>query len=139
VQVTDNFYSDQIAQVKLPRWYNKRCALVGDAAYCPSVLTGQGTELALLGAYVLAGELGENLNDPETAFKKYDARLRDYVQAQQSIPIGGKAHRLLNPQTWWGVWLMQMVVWLFSKANIGRLLPEIAESPYKLPDYGWSD
>jgi len=125
MQVTDNFYSDQIAQVKLPRWYNGRCAVVGDAACCPSVVTGQGTELAMLGAYVLAGELGLNLSDPETAFKNYDARLREYVQKQQGIPVGGLAHRLGNPQTWWGIWLVQTVVWVFAKTNIGRFWPEI--------------
>jgi 2-polyprenyl-6-methoxyphenol hydroxylase-like FAD-dependent oxidoreductase len=43
MQVTNNFYTDQIAQVKLPRWHNGRCAVVGDAAYCPSPITGQGT------------------------------------------------------------------------------------------------
>ena len=30
----------------------------GDAGYCASPLSGMGTSLALVGAYVLAGELG---------------------------------------------------------------------------------
>lgn len=139
MQTTDNFYTDQIAQVKLPSWSNGRCAVVGDAACAPSVVTGQGTEVAMLGAYVLAGELGENLSDPELAFRKYEERLREHVKGRQTILLGGIAHRLGNPQTWWGIWLVQSVVWFFAKTNVGRFWPEGKEDAYKLPDYQWKN
>ncbi|MCX7124597.1 MAG: FAD-dependent monooxygenase [Gammaproteobacteria bacterium] len=53
----DDFYFDSIVQVKMKSWTKGRVALVGDAGYCPSPLSGQGTSLALVGAYILAGEL----------------------------------------------------------------------------------
>lgn len=65
--------------------------LLGDAAYAPPPLTGQGTSLAILGAYVLAQELSRNRDDESAAFEKYEERLRSYVGNAQSIPLGGYA------------------------------------------------
>ena len=50
-------YFDAIGQVRAPRWSKGRVALLGDAAFCPSPVGGGGSSLALIGAYVLAGEL----------------------------------------------------------------------------------
>ena len=36
----EEFYMQQIAQVKMPEWYKGRVALVGDAGYCPSPISG---------------------------------------------------------------------------------------------------
>ena len=52
-----DFYFDEMSQIVMDHWSIGRVALVGDAAYCCSPLSGQGTSVALLGAYVLAGEL----------------------------------------------------------------------------------
>ena len=145
MQVTDNFYSDQISQVKLSTWCNGRLAVVGDAAYCPAPITGQGTQLAFLGAYVLAGELANNLSDPASAFKEYDKRLRAYVEQVQQVPLGGNPPRapyLANPQTWWGIWLlqtaMQVVAWTVQ-TRLWKLVPDMDEKrdPFKLPDYNF--
>jgi 2-polyprenyl-6-methoxyphenol hydroxylase-like FAD-dependent oxidoreductase len=57
--------------------------LVGDAGYCPSPLSGQGTSLALVGAYVLADELGRA--DHRTAFARYETRMRPFVAANQAL------------------------------------------------------
>ena len=57
-QEADDFYFDTFLQVKMPSWTSGRVALVGDAGYCASPLSGMGTSLALVGAYLLAGELG---------------------------------------------------------------------------------
>ena len=54
----DDFYFDAFAQVHMPTWSSGRVGLVGDAGYCASPLSGMGTSLALVGAYLLAGELG---------------------------------------------------------------------------------
>jgi 2-polyprenyl-6-methoxyphenol hydroxylase-like FAD-dependent oxidoreductase len=54
----DDFYFDAFAQVHMDTWSSGRVTLVGDAGYCASPLSGMGTSLALVGAYVLAGELG---------------------------------------------------------------------------------
>ena len=57
-QEADDFYFDSFLQVHMPAWTSGRVALVGDAGYCASPLSGMGTSLALVGAYLLAGELG---------------------------------------------------------------------------------
>ncbi len=65
MQSSDDFYMTRIAQVKLDAWSKGNVVLVGDAAYCPSVMTGMGTTSSLVGAYVLAGELtrhGDNVS-----------------------------------------------------------------------------
>jgi 2-polyprenyl-6-methoxyphenol hydroxylase-like FAD-dependent oxidoreductase len=74
-----------LAQVKMPGWSNGRVSLVGDAAYCPSPFTGQGTSLALIGAYVLAKELENSRQEPETAFARYEQRMRPFVEMNQAL------------------------------------------------------
>jgi 2-polyprenyl-6-methoxyphenol hydroxylase-like FAD-dependent oxidoreductase len=79
-----DFYFDATAQVRMDRWTRGRVALVGDAGYCPSALSGQGTSLALVGAYVLAEELGASA-DPAVAFPRYEQRMRTYVALNQAL------------------------------------------------------
>jgi 2-polyprenyl-6-methoxyphenol hydroxylase-like FAD-dependent oxidoreductase len=90
----DDFYSDLTCQVRMDAFHAGRVALVGDAAYCPSPATGQGTSLALVGAYVLAMEL--RANAPALAFERYHTVLRDFVRKNQDIALklgGGIAPR----------------------------------------------
>ncbi|WP_410666631.1 FAD-dependent monooxygenase [Amycolatopsis sp. cmx-4-68] len=79
----DVFYFDAMAQIHLDRWSAGRVALVGDAGYCASALSGQGTSLALVGAYVLAQELGRA--DHEAAFAAYERRMRPFVALNQAL------------------------------------------------------
>ena len=72
-------YFDSLSQIELPRYSAGRVALLGDAAYCPSPSAGQGTSMALVGAYVLAGELAAAGGDHRAAFGSYEARMRPYV------------------------------------------------------------
>lgn len=53
----DDVCFDRVSQIHLPRWSDGRVALIGDAAACASLLAGEGTGLAMIEAYVLAGEL----------------------------------------------------------------------------------
>ncbi|POX41403.1 hypothetical protein C3486_09210 [Streptomyces sp. Ru73] len=80
-----DFYCDAMAQVRLDRWSTGRVALVGDAGYCASPLSGQGTSLALVGAYVLADELGRTGDDHQGAFGRYEARMRPFVARNQAL------------------------------------------------------
>jgi 2-polyprenyl-6-methoxyphenol hydroxylase-like FAD-dependent oxidoreductase len=79
-----DFYFDSIAQVRLGRWSRGRVALVGDAAYCASLASGQGTSLALVGAYVLAGELAR-ASTVDDAFAAYETLMRPYVERNQAL------------------------------------------------------
>jgi 2-polyprenyl-6-methoxyphenol hydroxylase-like FAD-dependent oxidoreductase len=84
-----DFYLDQVAQVVMDRWSNGRVGLLGDAAFSASPMSGAGTGLALVGAYMLAGELAAANWDPEAGFTGYEQRMRAYVEANQEI---GRMH-----------------------------------------------
>ncbi|SDT15695.1 FAD-dependent monooxygenase [Microlunatus soli] len=86
---TPDFYLDEVSQVLMDRWSSGRVGLLGDAAYSASPMSGGGTGLALVGAYLLAGELAASGWDPETGFARYEQRMRDYVEANQEI---GRLH-----------------------------------------------
>ncbi|MDX8036068.1 FAD-dependent monooxygenase [Lentzea sp. BCCO 10_0856] len=84
-----DFYLDQVAQVVMDRWSDGRVGLIGDAAFSSSPMSGGGTGLALVGAYLLAGELAAADWDHEAAFTAYEARMRPFVEANQEI---GRLH-----------------------------------------------
>ncbi|MET9314939.1 FAD-dependent monooxygenase [Kribbella sp. NPDC003505] len=86
---TPDFYLDQVAQVVMDRWSGGRVGLLGDAAYCASPMSGAGTGLALVGAYMLAGELATAGWDPAAGFLGYERRMRAYVEDNQEI---GRMH-----------------------------------------------
>lgn len=72
IRAHDFVFSDAIAQVDMPRISEGRCALVGDAAHCPTFLSGMGSSLALQDAHVLAGCLARNTGDLGTALGRYE-------------------------------------------------------------------
>jgi 2-polyprenyl-6-methoxyphenol hydroxylase-like FAD-dependent oxidoreductase len=86
---TPDFYLDQVAQVVMDRWHIGRVGLLGDAAFSASPMSGAGTGLALVGAYLLAGELAAADWDPEAGFAGYEKRMRAYVEDNQVI---GRMH-----------------------------------------------
>ena len=89
MRTAPDFFFDSVAQVHLDRWSAGRVGLVGDAGYCPTPLTGLGTSLALVGAYVLAGELAVARGDHRVAFARYEQVMRPYVTRGQQLPPGG--------------------------------------------------
>ncbi|MGI8331777.1 FAD-dependent monooxygenase [Actinomadura scrupuli] len=91
-----DFYFDALSQVQMESWSSGRVALVGDAAYCASPASGAGAELALIGAYRLAGELAAADGDHELAFRRYQQRHRELVKQRQQI---GPNIRLMVPRT----------------------------------------
>ncbi|QQQ77332.1 FAD-dependent monooxygenase [Saccharothrix sp. 6-C] len=96
----EHFYFDAMAQIRMDRWSTGRVALVGDAGYCASPLSGQGTSLALVGAYVLAEELGRAGVDHPTAFAAYERRMRPFVELNQALatenPVGPPAEESVD-------------------------------------------
>ena len=80
-----DWYFDIAAQVNLPQWSRGWVTLVGDAAYCASPMSGQGSSLALIGAYVLAGELAAAGGDAAVAFAAYQREMQDFVTANQQL------------------------------------------------------
>src|SRR5215471_11726802 len=82
-----DWYFDKAAQINMPRWSQGRVVLVGDAAYCASPMSGQGTSLALIGAYVLAGELAAASGDCLRAFSEYESAMRPFIEANQALGL----------------------------------------------------
>jgi 2-polyprenyl-6-methoxyphenol hydroxylase-like FAD-dependent oxidoreductase len=127
---TPDFYLDQVAQVVMDRWSSGRVALLGDAAFSSSPLSGGGTGLALVGAYLLAGELAAAGWDPEAGFAAYEGRMRSFVEANQEIGRlharsldvpGPDAEPSLAPEEW--------PVELIERAVNGVELPDYAGAP----------
>ena len=98
-----DFYFDSVSQVKMSRWSAGRKVLLGDAAYCASPLSGMGTGMAVVGAYVLAGELAEADGDYRVAFANYENRMRTFVEKCQGIADGGTDWFV--PRTRFRLWL----------------------------------
>ena len=86
---TPDFYLDQVAQVVMDHWSLGRVGLLGDAAFSASPMSGAGTGLALVDAYMLAGELAAADWNPEAGFAGYERRMRSFVEANQEI---GRLH-----------------------------------------------
>lgn len=91
MRTAPDFYFDEMSQIKMDRWSRGRVALVGDAGYCCSPLSGQGTSVALLGAYILAGELKaasqDGTVDYEAGFASYHREFSDYVKRNQWLVV----------------------------------------------------
>jgi len=127
---TPDFYLDQVAQVVMDRWSKGRVGLIGDAAFSSSPMSGGGTGLALVGAYLLAGELAAAGWDPEAGFAGYEARMRSFVEANQEI---GRLHvdsRVPQPDAEPSPELdMEALTALVERAINGAELPDYAGVP----------
>lgn len=72
-------FMDSVKQVNMPAWSNNRVGLIGDAAYCPTLISGQGASMAMAGAYLLAEEL-DRAESPQQAMRNYEQRLRPHIE-----------------------------------------------------------
>jgi 2-polyprenyl-6-methoxyphenol hydroxylase-like FAD-dependent oxidoreductase len=135
-----DFYFDSISQIHMDRWSNGRAVLLGDASYGPSPASGQGTSLALVGAYVLAGELAAGAGDHRMAFTRYENEMRDYVAQNQKLALGNLKGMVLQSrsQIWFQTQMVRMLPFLPGKNRIiGRVTQAIhkAATAIKLKDY----
>jgi 2-polyprenyl-6-methoxyphenol hydroxylase-like FAD-dependent oxidoreductase len=88
IDQTPAFYFDAISQLQLDTWSRGRVTLVGDAAYCPGPAVGGSTSLAVIGAYVLAGELAQAGGDHERAFAAYQREMAETVTRSRAFARG---------------------------------------------------
>ncbi|WP_145042994.1 FAD-dependent monooxygenase [Mycobacteroides abscessus] len=87
IDATDTFYMDSITQLRMDTWSKGRITLVGDAGYCPGPAVGGSTSLAVVGAYVLAGEIAAAAGDHARAYPAYEAALREYVEVSRKLAL----------------------------------------------------
>jgi len=129
-----DLYFDAVSQIRMPSWSKGRVVLLGDTAYCPSLLAGAGSHFAMLGAYVLAGELKRAGGDHARAFAEYEKTLRAYLTGQQNMAVGFAGS--FTPKTAFGIafrnfMLKLMGIPFFGEWMVRRMLGE----PFAIPDY----
>ncbi|MEZ0542227.1 FAD-dependent monooxygenase [Fibrella arboris] len=137
---TEDVYFDKIGQIIAPRWSAGRVAMIGDAAYCPTPLTGKGVTLAMVGAYILAGELASHERHQD-AFAAYEKRMRPYVDEVQKLPPG--VPWIVYPATKWGVSALNTMAGMFASKPIQKVVSlfsatkseEAKEDGFTLPEY----
>jgi 2-polyprenyl-6-methoxyphenol hydroxylase-like FAD-dependent oxidoreductase len=129
-------YFDRVSQIRMPSWSRGRVALVGDAAFCVSLLAGQGTALAMTAAYVLAGELAKSGGRHDVAYREYETFLRAFIETKQAgaARFGGA----LAPKTQGGLWFRNQVMNAFTIPGLARFAigKEITDK-LVLRDYCW--
>ncbi|KAL2793774.1 hypothetical protein BJX66DRAFT_219889 [Aspergillus keveii] len=122
---SEDLYTERMGVVTLDAWSRGGCVLVGDAAYCPSAMTGMGTTCGLVGAYVLAGEIarhcaGSNVSKENitAAFSSYEEKLRPWIEQVQKGLTDSENYMDKFPSSSTGI---AVVYWLFWIASLLRL------------------
>jgi 2-polyprenyl-6-methoxyphenol hydroxylase-like FAD-dependent oxidoreductase len=108
VRVARDMYFDAVARVDVANWARGRIALLGDSSSCVS-LFGDGSTLAIAGAYELAKALTESPTDPQAAFSRYQAVHGKFVASKQKNLVS-TASRIV-PRTSTGIWFSTRVFW----------------------------
>ncbi|KAK4148411.1 hypothetical protein C8A00DRAFT_19751 [Chaetomidium leptoderma] len=142
----DDFYCERLGLVKLPSWSSGRVALVGDAAHCSTALSGMGTTCAMVGAYILAGEIGKycgNGNDSTkqsdglvTALKSYEHRFRPFVEGmQEGVPERAESQWAMTGSAF-RIGVLNCILGLasFFRVNVADMFG-IRETVEGLPEY----
>ena len=151
---SSDFYCEQVGLVKLDAWHKGRVALVGDAAYCPSPNTGVGTTSGILGAYILAGEIGKHCGRGDSAgedhkqngavqlgaaLKAYDEAFRPFITHAQKGVLENNGWGL--PTSALGISIMHIILNAASALRIdvlGKMMIKNSPKGWKVPDYQWN-
>ena len=134
---SDDFYCSQFGQIRSPRIHNGHVALVGDAGYATP---GLGTSLAIIGGYVLAGELLSHPSDVQRALEQYQDIMLPFVKKSQG---NVDAMQMLNPQTLRGIRIRNVILSFVTWTKLDRLAMLGASAlgftgrKVTMPDYQW--
>ncbi|KAF9887199.1 hypothetical protein FE257_010453 [Aspergillus nanangensis] len=142
----EDFYCERLGLVQMESWSSGRVTLLGDAAYCPSALTGMGTTAAMVGAYVLAGEIGKKTVGGRTsssqaisvALKSYEDILRPFTDQLQKGLSDGKNVWSMFPTSAWGILVFNCIVAVAAFLRLDVIAQWILREDIKgweLPDY----
>jgi 2-polyprenyl-6-methoxyphenol hydroxylase-like FAD-dependent oxidoreductase len=116
---SEPIFFDRATQIVMPRWHDGRIALVGDACGCLTLLAGQGSHMAMAGAYLLARELARH-NDHRDAFAAYQDALKPQVDRKQRE--AARYANLFVPSARSRPWLRRLVLHLIFSAAGLRLM-----------------
>ncbi|MEW2354211.1 FAD-dependent monooxygenase [Spirillospora sp. NPDC029432] len=131
---TPAFYFDSITQLRMDTWSRGRVTLAGDAGYCPGPAVGGSTTLAIVGAYVLAGELARAGGDHERAFPAYERAMAEHAHGGRAVALS--AAKTLVPTSRLGLWGLAQGARLISAlpARPGRALARLTTKSARLYD-----
>jgi 2-polyprenyl-6-methoxyphenol hydroxylase-like FAD-dependent oxidoreductase len=122
MEIAPDFYFDSVSQVSVERWSRGRVALLGDAAHCASPLSGMGTGMAVVGAYILAHALRDNSRDHAAAFASYQHALQPFVDASQSLAM--KAVNGFVPKGRFSIWMRNLMMKMLPLMPVEVMLKE---------------
>jgi 2-polyprenyl-6-methoxyphenol hydroxylase-like FAD-dependent oxidoreductase len=129
-----DFYFDVVSQIDMKRWSKDRVSLVGDACDCPSLLSGQGSTLAMVGAYILAGELKEAGGNYQRAFAQYEHIFKPFISRKQRI--AQNFARSLVPDSQFGIWKRNFFTRLMALPVFTKMfIRQFSDQDLKLADY----
>ncbi|CAK3834290.1 FAD NAD(P)-binding domain-containing [Lecanosticta acicola] len=134
---SDDLYCSWFAQIQCPKLHSDRVVLVGDAGYATP---GIGTSLAIIGGYVLAGELLSHAGDIPLALRNYQELMLPFVKSQQG---GVGAMQWMAPQTQWGINVRDRILSIALGLKMDRVVTYgsamlgFTEKKLKMPEYAW--
>lgn len=131
---TEELYFDAVSQILLDRWHRGRVALVGDAAFCPSLLAGEGAALAMTGAYLLAGELKRAGGEFRRAYPAYQYRFKPFIERKQRQAT--RFARQFAPRTRLGLLVRNAMSRLLDAPLVGDIMVKrMFADRFALADY----
>lgn len=137
---SDDFYCSPFAQVRSPKIHDGRVVLLGDAGYATP---GFGTSLAIIGGYVLAGELMNHPDDIDTALERYEQLVLPFAERSQGGNSASTAMQYLNPQTQWGITIRNALLGFVTGSRLDQLAMAVSaklgfkDKKLDMPDYQW--
>ncbi|KAJ0422931.1 hypothetical protein BJY00DRAFT_62309 [Aspergillus carlsbadensis] len=142
---SEDLYTERMGVVKLDAWSRSRCVLLGDAAHCPSAMTGMGTTCGLVGAYVLAGEIGRHCAGSKAskecitaAFKSYEDKLMPWIEHVQRGLTDSENYMDKFPSSSIGITVVYCLFWIASVLRLDILARWILREDtngWALPSY----
>ncbi|WP_188826886.1 FAD-dependent monooxygenase [Nocardia camponoti] len=137
METTPDYYFDELVRIDMPTLSAGRVTLLGDAGYCGSPMTGMGTAMAIVGAYVLAGEIASTPTDLTGALKRYEETLVPFLDKAREIP--GGSIKVMLPKSAWMTALARVNMRLMLSAPMRPLTKKIffsnSTGDFPLPNY----
>ncbi len=131
-----DFYFDELARIDMPALSAGRVTLLGDSGFCGSPMTGMGTAMAIVGAYVLAGELAASPADIPGALARYEEKITPFLDKAKELPGGGI--QAMCPNSKLGIRLARISMRLMTSRAFSPLAAKLftpKTEDYVLPTY----
>ncbi|MFC3434587.1 FAD-dependent monooxygenase [Nocardia seriolae] len=135
LETTPDFYFDELVRVDMPSLSKGRVTLLGDSGFCGSPMTGMGTAMAIVGAYLLAGEIATTPTDLPAALTRYEAQVTPFLHKAKELPGGGI--QMMLPTSKFGLAVMQRIGKLVTTKLFRPIMMKMLNQTddYTLPTY----